>query len=390
MLNKQKRPGWVPVRLGDVVRLSKTRCQDPLTEGYERFVGLEHLDPGDLRIRSWGNVADGVTFTSVFKPGQVLFGKRRAYQRKVAVADFTGVCSGDIYVLESADSTALLHELLPYICQTDAFFKHAVGTSAGSLSPRTNWTSLANFVFSLPPMEKQVRLLQGLNALEETIKALTSASDAAATLEISRLEDALDLVPSERLMPVEQIISTGPRNGVSPKVNADERGYPTLSLSAIRDGRVIADGNIKYAEITKDQATAFELKTNDVLVVRGNGNKTLAGRCGIVDSLPKGCFYPDLLIRLKFDKKIIRPEFAAMQWNAPNTHKRLIARAKSTNGIWKINGADIRQHMLKVPPTEEQDTLLDELRAIRKARDEIEKRKTKTQALKVLALRKLA
>ncbi|MEF8697723.1 MAG: hypothetical protein V5B33_00100 [Candidatus Accumulibacter sp. UW20] len=47
-----------------------------------------------------GNVADGVTFTSVFKPGQVLFGKRRAYQRKVAVADFTGVCSGDIYVLE--------------------------------------------------------------------------------------------------------------------------------------------------------------------------------------------------------------------------------------------------------------------------------------------------
>ena len=87
MADKQLKPGWRKVKFGDVVRLSKARCADPLTEGVERFVGLEHLEPGDLRIRAWGNVADGVTFTSVFKPGQVLFGKRRAYQRKVAVAD---------------------------------------------------------------------------------------------------------------------------------------------------------------------------------------------------------------------------------------------------------------------------------------------------------------
>ena len=147
------KPGWRRVKFGDVVRLSKARSQNPLADGLERYVGLEHLEPGDLRIRSWGNVADGNTFTNRFEPGQVLFGKRRAYQRKVAVADFAGVCSGDIYVLESKDTDVLLPELLPFICQTDAFFEHAVGTSAGSLSPRTNWTSLAEFEFELPPME---------------------------------------------------------------------------------------------------------------------------------------------------------------------------------------------------------------------------------------------
>ena len=47
--------GWKRVKFGDV----------------DRYVGLEHLEPGDLRIRRWGNVADGVTFTSVFQPGQV-------------------------------------------------------------------------------------------------------------------------------------------------------------------------------------------------------------------------------------------------------------------------------------------------------------------------------
>jgi hypothetical protein len=51
----------------------------------------------------------------------------------------------------------LLPELLPFICQTDAFFDHAVGTSAGSLSPRTNWTSLADFEFALPVYRIQHR-----------------------------------------------------------------------------------------------------------------------------------------------------------------------------------------------------------------------------------------
>ena len=138
---KSRKTGWARVAFGEVVNLSKARSKDPESGGYERVVGLEHIDPGDLRIRRWADISNGTTFTSVFRSGQVLFGKRRAYQRKVAVAEFTGVCSGDIYVLEPSGN-ALMPELLPFICQTDAFFEHAVRTSAGSLSPRTNWKSL--------------------------------------------------------------------------------------------------------------------------------------------------------------------------------------------------------------------------------------------------------
>ena len=102
------REKWRRVKFGDVMQLSKARCADPLAEGYERHVGLENLEPGDLRIRSCGNVADGATFTSVFQPGQVLFGKRRAYQRKVAMAAIASVCSGYIYLLEAKASEGLL------------------------------------------------------------------------------------------------------------------------------------------------------------------------------------------------------------------------------------------------------------------------------------------
>lgn len=224
---------WHKVKFGEVARLSKTRCQDPLAEGVERFVGLEHLEPGDLRIRSWGNVADGVTFTSVFKPGQVLFGKRRAYQRKVAVADFSGVCSGDIYVLESLNANVLMPELLPFICQTDAFFDHAVGTSAGSLSPRTNWSSLADFEFALPPMDEQRRTVELLSALEEQIESVLAAHSASQKLRKSAALDAFSSIsnPKIKMGTVADI-----RNGTTPRRVRDD--YWKGSIPWLPTGKV--------------------------------------------------------------------------------------------------------------------------------------------------------
>lgn len=170
--------GWTKVAFGDVVRLVKERSSDPEADGFKRYVGLEHLDPGELKIYRWGDVADGTTFTSVFRAGQVLFGKRRAYQRKLALADFDGVCSGDIYVFEPKNSQ-LMPELLPFICQTDNFFEHAIGTSAGSLSPRTNWKSLAEYEFALPPMEEQRQIAQIyklLNVYKDKLLQLTNST----------------------------------------------------------------------------------------------------------------------------------------------------------------------------------------------------------------------
>ena len=219
--------GWRRVKFGDVVRLSKARCADPLAEGVERYVGLEHLEPGDLRIRNWGNVVDGVTFTSVFRPGQVLFGKRRAYQRKVAVADFSGVCSGDIYVMETKDAQVLLPELLPFICQTDAFFDHAVGTSAGSLSPRTNWTSLSDFDFLLPPIKEQLRIAGVLNEIESNSDQLISLAESCASLIDATFQHYVWSDESLNQKPINQIAE------INPKVSSLSEEEPFIPMEAV-------------------------------------------------------------------------------------------------------------------------------------------------------------
>ena len=233
--------GWTRVAFGDVVRLSKSRVADPEAAGIERVVGLEHIEPGDLRIRRWGDVADGTTFTTLFKPGQVLFGKRRAYQRKVAVADFEGVCSGDIYVLEPANNR-LMPELLPFLCQTDAFFDHAVGTSAGSLSPRTNWTSLASFEFLLPPIQEQARLVEALSACVtylDVLETLAASSKLAlgsllkSLSEFGRLTLLGDLVEARLIAPPQD----GNHGEKHPKASDYvENGIPFVMASDLLNG----------------------------------------------------------------------------------------------------------------------------------------------------------
>ena len=137
----------------------------------------------------------------------------------------------------------------------------------------------------------------------------------------------------------------------------------TLSISAIRDGQVRGGSSVKYMDAEPSDVSKFVIEDDDVLVVRGNGNKQLTGRAGLaVGGLPPSCVYPDLLIRLRFNENCIHPAFAVEQWNAPAAHGELIQRAKSTNGIWKINGQDIKAHRLVVPPLPTQKTILNEIR----------------------------
>ena len=150
------------VKLGDVAREYKATCGDQ-KEGL-RVVGLEHLIPQQIILTLWDEGKEN-TFTKMFKKGQVLFGRRRAYLKKAAVAPFDGICSGDITVIEAIPGK-ILPELLPFIIQNDTLFDFAVERSAGSLSPRVKWEHLKNFEFELPELDKQKELADVLWASE--------------------------------------------------------------------------------------------------------------------------------------------------------------------------------------------------------------------------------
>ena len=142
------------------------------------IVGLEHIIPNELLLSNH-DIDTENTFTKAFKKGQILFGRRRAYQQKAAVATFDGICSGDITVIEPIDG-AVCPELLPFIIQNERFFEHAVRGSAGSLSPRVKWEHLSSYEIELPSYEEQVKLANTLWAaynLKTSYKTLLTSID---------------------------------------------------------------------------------------------------------------------------------------------------------------------------------------------------------------------
>lgn len=154
------------VKLGEVAKEYKATVNDAVDLP---VVGLEHLIPGQVELTQWSEDADN-TFTKSFKKGQMLFGRRRAYLKKAALAPFDGICSGDITVIEAIPER-IMPELLPFVIQNDSLFDYAVEKSAGSLSPRVKWEHLKNYEFELPEMDHQRELVDLLWAMTRTKKA---------------------------------------------------------------------------------------------------------------------------------------------------------------------------------------------------------------------------
>ena len=184
---------WKKVTLGDVIREVRETSKNPVAEGLERIVGLEHLESENLHIKTWGSTAEETTFTKKFRKGQVLFGRRRAYLKKAALATFSGICSGDITVLEAKGE--LLPALLPFLIQNDKFFDLAIKNSAGSLSPRAKFNDFANYEFLLPPIEQQQQIADLLWAGDEMIERHEHLANQSAKL----IESTLSTLRSDSL-----------------------------------------------------------------------------------------------------------------------------------------------------------------------------------------------
>ena len=155
-----------------------------------QFVGLEHIEAGNFQLQGHGNIIDGTTFTKRFATGDILFGKRRAYLKKIAIADFDGVCSNDILVIRAKDNK-ILQELLPFYIASDAFIQVAINTSAGSLSPRTKWKDLAEMEVSIPNLDIQRRILSVLQQINTTIIQIKQQKQTLKNLKQKLLNEIL-------------------------------------------------------------------------------------------------------------------------------------------------------------------------------------------------------
>lgn len=191
-MTKQQLPeGWQMMKFGDIAKHISKRVEPSETD-LEIYVGLEHLEPDSLKIKRHGVPSDVEGQKLLVKKGQIIFCKRRAYQRKVAVADWDCICSTDAMILE-ANPDNVIPEFLPFFMQSDEFVNRVIAHSEGSLSPRIKWKTLAEQSFIFPSRDLQEELTKNLTILEDSISKVEDLLTTSEILKSSLAYEAFSL-----------------------------------------------------------------------------------------------------------------------------------------------------------------------------------------------------
>lgn len=346
--------GWRMVRFGDVVCDVNESDRNPLEAGLERYIGLEHIEPENLHIKEWGDLTqDEVSFTKRFRKGQVLFGKRRAYQRKVALAEFDGICSGDILTFEPKDET-LLSELLPFIVQSDLFFDHALGTSSGSLSPRTRWSQLRDFTFPLPPEDLQRRVAEMLSLADVQTVKVKQAVEQTRLLQKVVFRDLSNRghqtsFGTVRDAIVDIIAGKSPSGSSEPALGEK---YGVLKVSAVGAYGFVEQENkelLKQSEFVPE----LEVKSGFLLVTRANAVRTGVGRACIVEMTRPGLMLSDKTLRLVVDEDRVLPRFLLEALRSRRCRRHIEAEANGTDAK-NISQVNLKKAPIWLPSLEKQ------------------------------------
>lgn len=361
------------VRFGEVVRDVNEAERNPLDAGLERFVGLEHIEPENLHLKQWGSLADDeVSFTKRFRKGQVLFGKRRAYQRKVAVAEFDGICSSDILTFETKGDD-LLPELLPFIVQSEGFFEHALGTSSGSLSPRTRWSQLQDYEFPLPPKDEQRRIADFLWAADEYLEALRVTFEA--TREVRRctlltayrqgfghtefVDTPIGPRPSSwRVAELQDFYEVQLGKMISPKSRDGEFQRPYIRNANVQWNRLELD-DVATMSFSPSEVPRFELRYGDILACEGRH----VGKSAIWRNEIPGACYQKALHRLRPRCGFQVPEFMLYQMEFASL-TGVFSETTGETTIPHLPAERLRTILFSFPPQDEQRAIADRIAVI--------------------------
>jgi type I restriction enzyme S subunit len=178
------------------IAINSREKKKPLDSDKDHYLGLENLDPGTFDVTRFNNEGTPKGEKLIMKKGDVLFGKRRAYQRKVAIAPFDGIFSAHGMVLRPNEDV-ISKDFFPFFIRSKEFLDRAIAISVGSLSPTINWKDLAKLEFWLPDISVQERAAQALWALEETKKTYLSLTEKMDILIKSRFVELVSTAKGE-------------------------------------------------------------------------------------------------------------------------------------------------------------------------------------------------
>ena len=357
---------------GDIVKEVKNKV-DRDNNPYDYFIAGDHMDTDELHLLRRGVFAGndvGPAFIRIFKPGQVLYGSRRTYLRKVAVADFEGVTANTTFVLESKDEKILLQRLLPFIMQADRFVQHSIKRSKGSTNPYVLFSDLADYEVELPDIDKQCELADLLWAMDDvrmSYQKLISATDALVK---SQFMEQFGNVKNKEA--IEAVSVNGPQNGFYRKADGSIPNTYIVKMKELFANECIADEtSFDMVNMTPTEQKKFALTSADLLFGRRSLVVEGAGKCRRVGDIQLPLAFESSLLRITLDTKKVLPRYV-QAWFDTDEGRQAIMSIRAVTTISGIKGSDLKKVVIPVPTMEQQERFLSFVRQSDKSKFELE------------------
>ncbi|PTE27614.1 restriction endonuclease subunit S [Staphylococcus equorum] len=153
---------------GDVVTNKSSKYTPQKTENLID-IELDSIESNTGRLIKKYTSNDFSSQKNVFKHHQVLYSKLRPYLNKYYFPNFDGVCTSEIWILDSKYSSTLSNEFLYYFIQTNKF-KEVTNKSSGSKMPRADWNLVENMRFNITSLKEQQKISGFFSKLDRQIE----------------------------------------------------------------------------------------------------------------------------------------------------------------------------------------------------------------------------
>jgi len=195
---KQTNVGLIPIdwdetSLLDVVRIARGQA-DPRKEPYRSLflVGPVHVESrtGKLLFRQTAAEQGAISGKYLFEEGDIVYGKINPYLRKAFLAEFSGLCSADMYPLTPLNSTSSGFVLA--VILGERFTKYAESVSIRSGMPKINRDEMAQFKFPAPSAKSEQTAIAGiLSDMDAELAALEQRREKTRALKQAMMQELL-------------------------------------------------------------------------------------------------------------------------------------------------------------------------------------------------------
>src|SRR5262245_396896 len=118
----------------------------------------------------------------------------------------------------------------------------------------------------------------------------------------------------------------------------------------------------KLVEVSDEEAAPFQLRHDDVFIVRYNGDINRVVKPGIYKGIDScHTVYPDKLMRLRSDRSKIIPDFLVFALCSRSVREQVEEIGKTTARNIGISGGNAKSFRVPVPPLPDQCRIVSEL-----------------------------